>query len=238
MADAFVQAQSGVNFIATTATAALSGNTATGNVIACYVWWKNITSTVVSVTDGTNTLIDSGLGSQALNGNHTGQMFYKENITGLTTPTFTVTMSTAPSEFSIAIVELSGRLSSGALDQKQWNTQNFTGTGTDFITSNTITTTTNGQAIVGMTHSEFSSINITAGTNYTLRTSGANKMFTETLTAGDQAAAGSIAATFTNADNDGWITGIMTFKAAAGAGGTTISGLGRRLQGFIYSPGG
>jgi hypothetical protein len=235
MPDAFVQAAAGKDFSVNSVGAVFGSNTTTGNVYACFVWWSNSTDTVTGVTDGTNVLLDSGLGIQRLNSAHSMQMFYSENITGLTTPTVTATFSGSPGIVDISVMELSGRKTSGALGQKQWNTQNFAGTGTDFITSNAVVTTTDGEAICGGTEAQFNDVP-TAGTNFTLRTSLVTGLYTETLTAGDQVSAGSIAATFTPAGNDGYITGIMTFKAAAGGGGggTTIAGVGKRMVGVAY----
>lgn len=221
-ATSFVQGTSGLSFSANTAVANWGSNTTTGNLLACQVWWEDNTSTISSVVDSVGgALTDSGLGVQRLNSAHSAQMFYKENNTGGTTPNVTATFAAAatPSKSSIMCHEVSGRATSGALDQKQWNTQNFTGNGTDFITSGSVTTTTNGQYIFGATHGQFGDVP-TAGTNYTMGPAGSvNHTYGEYLT-NDQTSAGSIAATFSVASGtDGWITGIMTFKAPASGGG-------------------
>lgn len=230
--NSFVQTCADTEFTADTNVACTWGsNTTSGNVIACAVWWGDNTSTITSVSDSVHgALTDSGLGVQRLNSVHSMQMFYAENITGGTTPTITATFSGSLGvTTTIGCHEVSGRATSGALDQKQWNTQNFAGTGTDFITSGSVTTTTDGQYIFGVTRSQFSS-SAAAGTNFTRRTGGTGQqvIVTENLT-DDQVSAGSIAATFTPDDNDGYITGIMTFKSSGG-GGPNTSQLRRRIN--------
>ena len=208
-------------FTSDTVTATWGGATTAHNVIACYVWWSDATSTLSGVADTVNgSLTDSGLGVQRLNSAHSAQMFYKEDIAGGAASDITATLGggATPSVFAMSCSEISGRATAGALDQKKWNTQNFLGTGTDFITSGSVTTTTNGQYIFGATRAQFGT-DATAGTtpSYILTSPGTdNHVIAERLT-DDQASAGSIAAVFTPSGNDGYITGIMTFKASGGA---------------------
>src|SRR4051812_35279934 len=80
-AEPFVQAKSAVNFGASTVTFTWDHPTTAGNLIACYVWWNDVESRVVGVSDSVaGDFLDSGLGPQALNNAHVAQMFYKENV--------------------------------------------------------------------------------------------------------------------------------------------------------------
>jgi len=210
-ADSFVQAKSAVNFAGSTVSLTWDHPTTTGNLLACYVWWNDATSTIVGVSDSVaGELIDSGLGRQVLNDAHAAQMFYKENITGGANSIVTVRFTALPGTETIGCHEISGRAESGALTHKQWHTQNFAGTGKDFITSGPVHAGAGEYVFVG-THAQFGT-EATAGSRFTLRTAGLNHALTESL-AGDHTKAGKIAGTFTPANNDGFITGIMTFKA-------------------------
>ena len=208
--DAFVQAKSGVNHGGSTVTLTWDQPTSNGNVIACYVWWNDVAATIVGVTDSVaGELVDSGLGSQALNNAHVAQMFYKENITGGPNGMVTVRFTALPGTEAIACHEISGRAQDAALGRKQWHTQNFAGTGKDFITSASVPVEGNHYVFVG-THAQYGT-DAKAGSRFRLRTAGTNHPLTESL-ADDQLKSGAIAGTFSPADNDGFITGIMTFK--------------------------
>ena len=96
-ADSFVQAKSAVNFAGSTVSLTWDHPTTTGNLLACYVWWNDATSTIVGVSDSVaGELIDSGLGRQVLNDAHAAQMFYKENITGGANSIVTVRFTALP----------------------------------------------------------------------------------------------------------------------------------------------
>jgi len=208
-ADPFVQAKSAVNFGGSTVSFTWDHSTTTGNLLACYVWWNDVATTIVGVSDSVaGEFVDSGLGPQPLNDAHVAQMFYKENITGGANSILTVRFSALPATETVACHEISGR-AEDALRHKQWHTQNFAGTGKDFIASGPVTVGAGDYVFVG-THAQFGT-EATAGSRFKLRTAGSNHALTESL-AGDHVKAGKIAGTFTPAHNDGFITGIMTFK--------------------------
>jgi hypothetical protein len=210
-ADSFVQAKSAVNFGGSTVSFTWDRATTTGNLLACYVWWNDVASTIVGVSDSAaGDFVDSGLGPQVVNGAHVAQMFYKENITGGANSIVTVRFTALPGTETIGCHEISGRAESGALAQKQWHAQNFAGTGKDFIASGPVTAGAGDYVFVG-THAQFGT-EATAGSRFKLRTAGPNHALTESL-AGDHMKAGKIVGTFTPAHNDGFITGIMIFKA-------------------------
>lgn len=160
--------------------------------------------------------------------NHSGgvaslRTWYAKNVTGGTT---TITVTLAASEFGFIIAhEVSGLDTSAPLDVEAAQEQSGVGTGADLITSGAVTTTANGDYVVGLTvNNGFGSVNEAVGTNYT---SGQNpddngfKGRSEYLV---QAASGSIAGTFTagSAAQD-WITSVAAFKAGGGGGGATVT---------------
>jgi len=59
-------------------------------------------------------------------------------------PTVTCTVSSSVARRGLVVVEISGALNSGALDQAVGQSQQNPGTGTDAITSTVVTTTANG----------------------------------------------------------------------------------------------
>ena len=227
-ANAFVQANRARAFGASSVGVTFGSNTTTGNLVACFVWWDTDTDTLNSITDSqsnTYTLLHN----PTTLGTARAAMGYAKNITGGTTPTVTANFSGSPGDLVIGCMEISGANTTAPLDQSAMNTQNFPGTGTDLITSGSVTTTTDGEFIFGGTRAEFGTT-VTAGTNFTLDASGAGHANIEHRTS-NQPSAGSIAATFTPDANDGYITGIMTFIAAdAGGGGPDTSKFRRRVQ--------
>jgi hypothetical protein len=214
-----VQGTDGVNFSVSSIGVTWSRNTIKGSVIACYVWWDDGTTTVSGVSDSVaGTFADSGLGVQRYL-SVSAQMFYKENIVGGTKTTVTATFSKAVNASAMLCEEISGRATVGALDQKRFNTQIVAVSTTDAITSGTVETTTNGQHIFAVTKAKFNT-NPSVGTNFTAFTMNHTTHEGEYLTV-DQGRAGTVAATYTDpaGNGDGWITGIMTFKAAGGNSG-------------------
>ena len=216
-ATSFVQPGAALDFGANAVTFTWPAATSANSLIACAVWWKDDTSTIDTVTDSAEgDLVDSGLGVQRLNSAHSMQMFYMQNIVGGVASSVTATFaaSATPSVSAVSCHEIAGRATASSLDKTAWNTQNFTGTGTDYITSGNVTTTTNGQYLFCATHEEFGDAT-SAGTGFTGDTLGAQQVITEHLT-NDQPSAGSIACLFTPSGTGGYITGLMSFKAATG----------------------
>jgi hypothetical protein len=210
--DSFVQAKSAVNFGASTVSMTWDHPTKSGNVIAYYVWWNDVAAKVVGVSDSVaGELQDSGVGQKTLNNAHAAQMFYKENIRGGGTSMVTIRFTVLPTTEAIGCHEIAGRAGANALREAQWHTQNFAGTDKDFITSAPVMAGPGDYVFAG-THAQFGS-EATAGTRFILRTKGSNHVLTESLTV-DHGGQGNIVGAFTPSDNDGFVTGIMTFKAS------------------------
>ncbi len=207
-APAFVQAPTPATVSSGTSIAlAYGSNVTAGGLLVCHIYANNGISTVadsrsqtfssaVNVTDGATFSIAT---------------FYFPNTTG-GADTVTVTFAGAVTYASLQCAEYSGVATSSPLDQATSNSQTDPGTASNAVTSGNVTTTTNGQLIVGWsTALVVGTETITAGTGFTGRTN----VFGDTLHEDQvQSTAGVIAATFTNslstADN---ITIITTFKA-------------------------
>ena len=192
----------------TTLAIAYGSNVTAGNLLVCHIYANHGISGVadsrsqtftsaVNVTDGATYSLAT---------------FYYANTTG-GADTVTVTFAGAITYASLQCSEYSGVATASPLDQTASNSQTDPGTATDAVTSGSVTTTTNGQLIVGFsTALVVGAGTLSAGTNYTGRTN----VFGDTLYADRvQTSAGSIAATFTtNHATSDYITLISTFKEA------------------------
>ena len=208
-----------------------------GNLIAVYVAWTNTTDTLSSVTDSlgnTYTLVQNptswGYGRAA--------GAYAKNILG---GACAVTATFSPGAFSartIIVREISGADAFSPLDGSAAQGQTNPGIGIDTVTSGAITTTANGDYIFAATTDQGQASTLNPGTGFT---GGAS--FTSPVGGRSedqiQSAAGSIAATFTNASSAfaNFMTLMIVFKPSvspdttpptvsitAPASGTTISG--------------
>jgi hypothetical protein len=116
---------------------------------------------------------------------------------------------------SIIVHEISGVNASAPLDGQKMNVQNSPGGGTNAITSTSITTTANGDYIVGFTFDDSANqADWNAGTGYAKRE---DLQIVRYMTASEdrnQSLSGSAAATFTAtaAGFGDFITGIMAFR--------------------------
>ena len=210
-------------FSGTTIALAYGSNVTAGSLLTCWVYANHGVSGVadsrsqtftsaVSVTDGAT---------------YTLANYYFLNTTA-GADTVTVTFAGAITYASLQCAEYSGVATSAALDQATSNSQTDPGTATDAITSGNVTTTTNGQLILGWTSAlVVGAGTVSAGTSYT----GRINVFGDTLFEDRvQASAGSIAATFTtNHATSDYITLISTFKEAVAASSArrgTLLGVG------------
>lgn len=150
----------------TTITATMSENTSEHNLIVITVHWDSTTVTC-SVSDGTNSGVSIEKQTQGSNGSQ--EMFYMKNITGLTTPTFTATFSSAVGFRGISVCEYSGADQTDPLDQHTKTISNH-GSGTDDVQVGPLTPSTDNQLLCADTWNG-NAVNITtsAGTNRTER---------------------------------------------------------------------
>lgn len=196
----------------------LGATVTSGNFICGIVTWDNIggTPTLTSVTDDkSNTYNISSTLSDAPNGQGSA-IFWLGNITnGPITITANLSGSAGGSRCIIA-TEFSGGFA--AADPKDLapvgQFQTTPGTTTDAVTSGSMTTLTSGDMIYGASCNTSGATNATAGSSFTLltdQTSAVVFMNAETLT---QAAAGAVAATFTQGTNNNRATFALAIKPA------------------------
>ena len=223
MAVAFVQSKSlSAPGTATTIAVTWTSNTTTGNLICLFVTYLSSTVTVSSVADSqTNTYTQVDFDDNTNGRTDRTYTFYAKNITGGATPTVTVTFSGSVNA-TLIVHEVSGCDTSSPLDQHKIVPPGyFSSTSTDALSTGNVTTTTDGQYIWGVNSSLGYTSTFVAGTNYTGRETGAGGTCSEDRV---QTSAGAIAVTFTMTSASGIysVPAIMTFKAAAAAGGLKI----------------
>ncbi len=174
-------------------------------------------NTYTQIDAYTGTSISGSLAIDALT-------YYAKNVAAGSITVTVNTITSALAEGTIVILEYSGADTSAPLDVHA-NFKKLTdiGTGTDAIVSDPVTTTANGDAVVGFMFSgRGGTVNYTAGASptYTTRATFVTSMgIAEDLI---QISAGSITAKATQDYSDAstdTFTSIVTFKAAGGGGG-------------------
>lgn len=225
MAVAHVQAKA--EFVSANATHATSFdvNVAAGSAVCFAIAWYSTTVTLNSIT---------GLGATwvILHNPTTGSarrsaLAYGYNCSGGST-TVTATLSGAANSFS-CMHEVSGVPTSDPLDVSALRFQNLPGTGTDAVSSGSVTTTADGDYIFGWTLDDGFSSTTTQGTGFTEApdTASGNDGFRGEYKI--QASAGSVAATFTTDNGSAaYHVGVIALKASVGGGGggtTTLAQL-------------
>lgn len=208
-------------FSGTTIALAYGSNVTAGSLLVCYIYANHGIS---GVADSRSQTFSSAI-NVTDNATYSLAIFYYPNTTG-GADTVTVTFLGAITYASLQCSEYSGVATSSPLDKTASNSQTDPGTATDAVTSGNVTTTTNGQLILGWSSAlVVGAGTLTAGTGYTGRTN----VFGDTLMEDRvQTSAGSIAATFTNsfATSD-YITLIATFKEQV----ASTPSFGGRLRG-------
>lgn len=215
MAVAFVQAARGGEQSSSTAIEVfLAGATTTGNMIVGSVTYEGASDLISSINDdGFNTYVKhrtltDGANSQAMT------TFSALNITGAGSNGTEVIFSSARTWRGLSIHEVSGVALASAHDGGTGQVHTPT-TATDNCTSTAVTTTANGDYIFGATmDSGANAATHTAGTSYTRRTNGNSSELNMATEDRIQAAAGSIAATWTSDLSVVHMNAIETFKAA------------------------
>lgn len=209
-----------------TAAATFGVNVTVGSVLCGMVQWNDDTSTLGTVGDGVRTFtlrhnpVSVGGGARAA-------LFYYENHPGGAT-TVTATMSAGtPSDVRIFVHEYDGLATSGAFDQSALNSTTVGGAGTDNLTSGIVTTTANGETIVGFGMMRSGGPTMTAGTGFTIRDNvglpGASEDRVQTTL-------GNVEVLFSMDGGDQSFAGIMTFMLP------TVSTGGPRISRTILRP--
>ena len=211
---AYVQSASGIDHYNTSsASAKFSSNVTANDAIAVFCVWTALSQTLYSVTDTQGnafTMVDN-----PTSGTY-GRAAMAYAITRSSGgDTVSCNFSTASMGKSIIVHEISGVNTSAPLDGHKTNVQNSPGGGTDAITSGSITTTANGDYILGFTFNDsVNQADWNAGTGYTKRQDLQIQGYTTASEDKLQSTSGSVAATFTTtaAGFGDFITGIMAFR--------------------------
>lgn len=202
------------NAVAGNCTATM-GNTTTGNMMVLGIFCEAATNNVSGVTDGTNVFAKIGLGVQ-IGGGHNGfiSLWYAYNITGLTAPTVTATVTGAAVGSGMVVAEYSGLLTTDPLDKSS-----YVGGTTVNITSNaTAATTQNDELVIGIGGSDWGNNTYTVGAGYgNLKTMG-NVDLDFSMQDKIIAATGAQTSTMTLGNASDQAGGVATFKAAAAGG--------------------
>ncbi len=205
----------GLDAQAVTLSAVASGSVVCGGI----AWTSDSGQTLDSVTDNqgnTYTVYQTG-GADATNG-LSAALYYRANITNAPT-VITANFTGGPSFRAIVADEFSGLATASIADGAHLNVQaSSPGTGTDAITSGSITTTVAGNTVYGYTVNTSGAEVGSPGTGYTGATS-VTQQDSEYLV---QGSAGAIAATFTQAAGASRITGVLALKAAGAS--SAVSG--------------
>lgn len=209
MPPAHVQSTSSTAFSGTSIALAYGSNVTAGSLLVCHVYANH---GVTGIADSRTQTWSSAV-SVTDNATYTLATYYFPNTTAGAN-TVTVTFAGTITYASLQIAEYSGCATSTPLDKFASNSQTDPGTGTNAVTSGSVTTVTDGQLIVGWTSALVAGgSTVSAGTGFTGRTN----IFGDTLHEDQvQTSAGAIAATFTTTSATAdFITLIATFKAAS-----------------------
>ncbi len=222
---AYVQSASGNdNYNTASASAKFPSNVTASDAIAVFCVWHGLSQTLNSVADtqgNTFTIV-----ANPTSGRY-GRAAMAYAIARSSGPdTVSCNFSTASMGKSIIVHEISGVNTSTPLDGQKMNVQNSPGGGTNAITSGSITTTVNGDYIVGFTFNDSSNqADWNAGTGYTKRQDLQVQSYTAASEDKVQTLSGSVAATFTvtAATFGDFVTGIMAFQPRQGPAPTLAS---------------
>lgn len=192
-------------------TAALA-TTTTGNLLVVGISIAPATTDVTtSLGDGTNTLGIIGAGTRINSASGLGfvVLYYKENITGLSTPTMTWAHSGTQSAVMV-VAEYSGVLTSGSLDQSIYGT----GTGTTGTAGPSSVTTAVNELVVAFAGTDFGNNVFTVGAGYGHLKSAGNANADGAMEDKVVTSNAAMTATETFSSTD-WGMGLATFKSAA-----------------------
>ena len=224
-ATAYVQSASGNdNYNTASASAKFSSNVTANDAIAVFCVWGSLSQTLNSVTDtqgNTFTLV-----ANPTNGGYGRAAMAYAIARSSGSDTVSCNFSSASIGKSIIVHEISGVNTSTPLDGQKMNVQNSPGGGTNAITSGSITTTVNGDYILGFTFNDSANqADWNAGTGHTKRQDLQVQSYAAASEDKAQTLSGSVAATFTAtaATFGRFITGIMAFRPSPRTAPTLLS---------------
>lgn len=209
---------------ATTIVVTLGAAVAVDDVIVGMAGWDTTTTNISSVADdlGNSYTLHADKIDDSAN-NQSGRT-WRSKVTVAGTPTITVTYTVAASARVVIVAAWSGSTAS-PFDTSLGNFQTSPGTGTDAVTSTSITTAADHELCIGFHQNTGSdSGTLTAGTNYTSRLVSTSKVGLEDRTLDT---AGSVAATWTISADHRSITHIVALQLATTAAltGTVTSAI-------------
>lgn len=221
MAISLIQTASGnkTNAQGVNPTAVAGSNTTTGNMLVAAVFNESTTDKASAVSDGTNSFVKILSKRIATTGNGWISLWYAKNITGLTTPTFTATITTPSGTGSGLIVrEYSGLDTTAPLDKST----SLGGTTTAISSGATAATTNANELVIGAGASDFGNNTYTVGAGYGNLITTKNADLDLSMEDKIVAATGAQTATMTLGSASDQAGAVATFIQAA-AGGITYA---------------
>lgn len=208
---------------ADTITCVMPGNTTTGGLLVCGATRSDAPLTIVSMSDGTNNFAQAVVASHA-SGTNTA-IWYVANITGLTTPTITVTFdSFIDAAFRrVVCAEYTGIVTTSALGVTD---SNVSDTGTSITTNDGSppATTAGNELLVVVGMSEGQTTTWTAGSGFTERVENTGDYHMVLADKVEATASTTVAGLLTMSTTDAATALVATFKAidTGGGGGSTV----------------
>src|SRR6266446_5486764 len=222
---AYVQSASGNDHYNTSsASTKFPSNVTVNDAIAVFCVWESLSQTLNSVTDTQGNLFTIVNNPTTGRYGRAAMAYAIARSTG--GDTVSCNLSTASMGKSIIIHEISGVNASTPLDGQKLNVQNSPGGGANAVTSGSITTTVNGDYVLGFTFNDSSNqADWNAGAGYTKRQDLQVQSYATASEDAVQTLSGSVAATFTAtaATFGDFITGIMAFRPLPGTAPTLLS---------------
>jgi len=217
-------------------TVAITVTVSAGSTLVVWVTWDDTATKSCSVADPTNGSYTSGPVNNDTAASQCLQRFYRQNVVAGST-TITATFGATTDFRGIGVAEVTGAVTTGGADGSSGNIQAAPGTGTDAITTASMTNAAQPALIVACSMDVTGSAVPAAGTGFTSNGSNASLLWRVeskrlTTTSSTQAA------TFTagaGGGSDGYITAGFIFDEAAG-GGTTVSLTGQGATSTAGSP--
>ncbi len=199
------------SFSSATLTLTLTGVSSTKTSILCGFAWSPASETLNSLGDTHNSYII--IDNPSTGSGISSAMAYATIATGGTLAISAVFSSSSLSS-QMACHEVAGSSAAPVPDgtQPAMNYQASVGTGTDLVTSNSITPTQTGDYLFGVsTNDSGTALTLTAGTGFTNRETGNLSRPMQTEDEIDSASS-AISATFTTSVSSSFVTGVMAFK--------------------------
>ncbi len=211
---AYVQSASGNDHYNTSsASAKFPSNVTANDAIAVFCVWESLSQTLNSVTDTQGNIFT--IVNNPTTGRYARAAMAYAIARSTGGDTVSCNLSTASMGKSIIIHEIRGVNASTPLDGQKLNVQNSPGGGANAVTSGSITTTVNGDYVLGFTFNDSSNqADWNAGAGYTKRQDLQVQSYATASQDKVQTLSGSVAATFTAtaATFGDFITGIIAFR--------------------------